>query len=997
MKLSSLLEKCSIKPSADMVDKTYDPEIPAIVSDSNRVEQGSLFIAVKGFRTDGHKYISQAFANGAAAVIAEERPDDIKKENPIILVEDSRLAMAGIAAEFYGNPSKDMILAGITGTNGKTTTTWLIESIFKTSGFSTGVIGTVNIRYNGKVYDNPVTTPDSIDLQKWLYTMKKAGVSHVIMEVSSHGLELKRVDHCHFNLGVFTNLSQDHLDFHKDMNEYFNCKKRLFTQLIKPDRIDNAAAVLNIDDRRGKSLFHTIDYKTIGISTESEADLSAENIKHDIHGVSGTLCMPGGSFNFSSPLTGRFNLENILCAAGAAAALDIKPEQIKKGIEQCRTIPGRLEKIDNSIDRFLFVDYAHTPDALDSILNTLKQIAPKKIITLFGCGGDRDTSKRALMGKIACKQSDITIITSDNPRTENPVSIIEDISKGLKNYHEISEQELLSDPFQKGYTVEPDRKKAIKKAISISKPGDIVVVAGKGHETYQITNRGTIHFNDKEELEHAAASFADQFKPIEWLLDDLTAALDCEPLFSAEKKNVRFASISTDSRTIRNNQLFLALKGENFDGHKFIKALINKGVKGFITQAGFTDTLDPGTREILQKNRLVVFETSNTLTALGKLARYQRIRSNVKLVAITGSSGKTTTRQITEEIFKTHFHTLATKGNFNNEIGLPATLLNLSHAHEWAVVEMGMNHAGEISRLTRIALPDIAIITNTAAVHLEGVGSVNNVAKAKAEIFEGLNENSTAVIPGSDPRRKILEKGAEKNSNIKQYLFFGSDKNSDITASDIKNEMNSTRFQIEMEDEKHLFTIHSPALFMVENSLAAICAAKAAKISINGMKSGIGAFLPVSGRMNIYKLNSSVNIIDDTYNANPASVTAALKTLKSMSRDKNSIAVLGDMLELGEESDTLHRDIGRKAALLGINKLFIFGPQGKHIIKGAVENNLPAEDIFHGNKKKIAQKVLENCEPGTWVLIKGSRGMAMENVIEELKQMAKVTADKKMT
>ncbi|NOX33540.1 MAG: UDP-N-acetylmuramoyl-tripeptide--D-alanyl-D-alanine ligase, partial [Deltaproteobacteria bacterium] len=698
-------------------------------------------------------------------------------------------------------------------------------------------------------------------------------------------------------------------------------------------------------------------------------------------------CLPGFSFNLISQLTGMFNLENILCAVGAAHALNIGMEQVKNGIENCNIIPGRLEKIDTVLDRFIFVDYAHTPDALESVLKTLKQRAPKRLITVFGCGGDRDRSKRPLMGKIALKYSDIAIATSDNPRKENPVSIINDIIEGLDGFQKLLEKDLESSPFKKGYLIEVSREKALEKAVFISKPGDIIVAAGKGHETYQITNTGTIHFDDKEELQKAASKFSGLFKPIAWTKEDLSKALKTGPVFSTNKKGLIFEGISTDSRTIKQSQVFLALRGDKFDAHVFIKGLVNNGIKVFIVDKAHMDTLDEKTKKEFAKKNLTVFETSDTLKALARLARYQRIRSNVKVLAITGSNGKTTTRKITEEIFKTRFHIHATIGNFNNEIGLPLTLLNLSSAHEWAIVEMGMNHKGEISRLSRIALPDIAMVTNTAAVHLEGLGNADNVACAKAEIFEGIRENGTAILFADDPRREILEKKARKNKAIKKIIFFGSDKNADIYSGDIETKDTGTSFTAGFNGRESKFSINSPALFMVDNSLAAISAALTAGINPAGIKKGIKAFCPVPGRMNIYRLCDSINIIDDTYNANPLSVARAMKTLNAVSGAKKSIAVIGDMLELGDKSDRLHWQIGKQAALLGINKLFVFGDMVKHTMEGAMENGFSKENIFHGTKDQIAGKVMENSNQDCWVLVKGSRGMAMEAVIQKLQQI----------
>ena len=984
MKLSLLLKACSIVGPVLLKDgKAYDPDILSIASSSRDVRPGSLFVAVRGFKADGHDYMDQVIENGAAAVIAEYNP---KNRDRVILVGNSRLVMAAIAAGFYGNPSEKLILAGVTGTNGKTTTTWLLESIFKSAGFNTGVIGTVNIRYNGKVFDNPVTTPDSIDLQKILFEMKETGVTHVIMEVSSHGIDLNRIDFCRFDAGIFTNLTQDHLDYHKDLEDYFECKKRFFTDFLGTKGKNDAPAILNIDDEKGALLFNTLKCKKVSISTAKTADIYSKDIIDDVQGLSGTLCLENRSIHFASSLTGRFNLENILCAAGAAHALGISPEAIKKGIEDCRSVPGRLEKIDHPIDRFMFADYAHTPDALESILTTLKARAPKRLITVFGCGGDRDRSKRPLMGKIACEHSDIAIITSDNPRTENLTAIITDVLDGITGFEGLSDEDPLVNPFKKGFLVEADRRKALEKAVFISKPGDIIVAAGKGHETYQITNSGTLHFDDREELQKSADKFCDRFKPIPWTVEDLSKALNADPVFSNLEKGFCFSGISTDSRTIKDTELFLALKGDRFDGHAFVQNLMEKGINGFIVQMPFFSELSPALNKELTQKGFIVFETKNTLTALGDLARCQRLRSNVKLLAITGSSGKTTTRKMTEEIFKTRFHTHATTGNLNNEIGLPLTLLNLSASHEWAIVEMGMNHSGEISRLSRIALPDMAMIINTAAVHLEGLGSVENVALAKAEIFHGMREHGVAILYGDDPRRGILEEKAKQNKSIESLFFFGSTDDADIRSKNIKPFETRTEFSIKMGKEENTFTIHSPAPFMVDNCLGAILAAVKAGIDTKTIQKGIKAFHPVSGRMNIYRLCDTITLIDDTYNANPSSIEKALHTLERVSGSDNSIAVLGDMLELGEASDGLHRQVGRIIADLGIKNLFVFGTKVQYVVDGAIEKGFPKDCIFKGTKAEIAKKILGHMNKKTWVLIKGSRGMVMETVIQELKK-----------
>jgi len=1017
LKLSAILKGCDLKDkTGSVLEPLNEMEITSISCRAQDIEPGGLFLAVRGYAADGHDYIDQAITNGAVAVIAQTRPDNNNAGN-IILVEDSRKASAIVAANFYGRPSRDLILVGITGTNGKTTTSWILESIFTACGYATGVIGTVNIRYKGKTFDNPITTPDAIELQKALFNMKLAGITHVIMEVSSHGLDQHRVDGCEFDAGIYTNLTQDHLDYHETMDEYFNCKQRFFTDFLGPNsRTKKAPAVINIDNDRGKSLASSLAYTKFLVSHTQAADtqvadIRASNITDDINGLSGTISLAGEPFLLKTALTGTFNLENILCAAGAALAIGIDKKIIQQGIESLTRVPGRLEKIENRLNRYLFVDYAHTPDALESILSTLAQRAPARLITVFGCGGDRDKTKRALMGRIACQYSDVAIVTSDNPRHESPEAIVDDIIAGIRTegFFELAKEDLNTNPGKIGYFKEVDRKRALELAVMISNPSDIIVAAGKGHETYQITNLGTIHLDDAEELVRACKKFETRFTPIEWNKKDLVQALAQKPVIdtpgepkesgeSGESgESFIFSRINTDSRTITATEVFLALKGESFDGHNFILGLLEKGIHGFVVQKGYLATLAPSLVAQIKKKKILFFEARDTLTALGLLARYQRLRSNVKLIAITGSNGKTTTRKITEKIFKTRFHTLATKGNFNNEIGMPLTLLNLSYAHEWAVIEMGMNHPGEISRLSQIACPDIAIVTNTAGAHLEGLKTADNVARAKGEIFEHVRKDGHAILFADDKRREILETCAAKNKNICKILFFGTNLKSvpnagtktkitpDTWAENIEISSQTTHFTIADKKGSLHYSIGSPAPFMVANALAAITAARIAGISSQGIKTGLDAFTPVSGRMKIDQLSNGINLIDDTYNANPASMIQALKTLGLMTKEKKAFAILGDMLELGPDSDQLHRKIGHLAAGTNISHLYLFGNKVAHLVEGALENGLSRDKIFWGTKQEIGRLVLQHAQRGDWLLFKGSRGMAMETIISDMK------------
>jgi UDP-N-acetylmuramyl-tripeptide synthetase len=489
-----------------------DSVIESIHYRAQEVQPGGMFVAIEGQRADGHDFMCQAFKRGAAAIVAQKEPprpflDEIRdassKNRPtVIRVPDTRQALADLAACFFGHPSRDMTLIGITGTNGKTTVAYLIESILHQAGFEVGVIGTTNYRYGNKLFDNPMTTPESLDLQRILSEMRRAGVTHVVAETSSHAIDQFRIKNCWFDVAVFTNLSQDHLDFHGDMQSYWSSKKRLFTEyLAEGPKKDHASAVINCDDVRGRELVDSLAIPVVKAGSTPDCEIRSESIRSGLNGTDGKVAAPGGSFHFTTPLVGTHNVENILSAAGVATALDIAPDTIKAGIEALSAIPGRLESIENSIGRFVYVDYAHTPDALENVASALKEIAPARLICVFGCGGDRDTEKRPLMGEIVARLCDLAIVTSDNPRTEDPEAIINQILPGIRKIEGIgySAKDLVTGFTAKGYAVEPDRRRAIKLAIIASRPEDAVLIAGKGHETYQILGTAVIDFDDREE------------------------------------------------------------------------------------------------------------------------------------------------------------------------------------------------------------------------------------------------------------------------------------------------------------------------------------------------------------------------------------------------------------------------------------------------------------------------------------------------------------------
>lgn len=505
MKLKRLIDAIADKRPSAGAAEVADCEINGIYYGSDRVRPGGLFVAVKGQNADGHAYIDDAVSRGAAAVVAD-RP--VSAGVPVIEVADTRRAMAEMAAAFYGRPSEQMTMIGITGTNGKTTTAYLLESILAQQGHRPGVIGTVNYHFRDHTLPCGLTTPEAPDLQRVLAEMAAAGVTHVIMEVSSHGVVLDRIYGCCFDVGVFTNLSQDHLDFHGDMENYWAAKKRFFTHYLNCGN-RRAKAVVNGNDEKAKQLAQSLDgVEVLTAGTDAFEQIRATDLQFDETGISGRLHLFSAGFAFHSPLVGRFNLENVLCAAGAAAALDVSPEAVRAGIEGFDRVPGRLEPVENDGRRHVFVDFSHTPAALENVLTTLKAIVPGRLICIFGCGGDRDRGKRPQMGEIAARHADLVIVTSDNPRTEPPEQIIADVVDGVARITENRiEPAMIDTDFAAGtYVVEADRAAAIDCGIRVSASGDAVLIAGKGHEPYQIIGGQTIAFDDRAAARKALAA-----------------------------------------------------------------------------------------------------------------------------------------------------------------------------------------------------------------------------------------------------------------------------------------------------------------------------------------------------------------------------------------------------------------------------------------------------------------------------------------------------------
>ena len=963
MKLKALLDGLAACPGgADDVD------VSAVTIDSRQVRPGVVFIACPGVTETskhGSAFLAEAVQAGAAAVVVEAA---VTASVPIIVTHNARVLAARLAERIHGSPSHRLRVAGVTGTNGKTTTTYLLAAIAGVAGRRGGVLGTLGV--GDPTAPRPMapgqhfTTPEAEVLSARLAELQRDSFDVVAMEVSSHALATARVDGVQFAAGAFTNLSHDHLDFHGDLERYFQAKERFFTELLPP----TAPAILPAADDDGGFHARLRARRTDAITwgTKDSARLRAVDVDSTASGLAFTLGFDGQEVSVTAPaLLGAFNLENALVAAGLGLGLGFSLEQIAEGLRQARPPPGRMQRVAHADGPVVVVDYAHTPDALERALLTARGFTTGRLFAVFGCGGDRDSAKRPLMGRIAADVADVVVITDDNPRSEESSAILDEVGGG------IGAHKLLVDGKDLGsgtWARIANRRLAIRAAVRAAVEGDVVVVAGKGHEREQTSQGVKAPFDDVREAE-AALSQASRpaFVPRAFVEATLGGSFtDGAPAV--------FAGTGTDSRALEPGALFVPLIGESFDGHEFIEVAMQSGAGAALVQRARAAT-----------TKAPHLAVDDTLAALQALARGWLLSQPAVRIGLTGSNGKTTTKELIAAAIGAVVGpdaVLATDGNLNNHIGVPLTALRVEAHHRFAVIEMGMNHLGEIASYCRFAPPQIGLVTNMGTAHAGNVGGVEGVAAAKAELFEALPTDGTAVVNADDAR--CLREAAKARC---RHVSFGTAPFSDVRLLAVRP-LDAGGQLLSMSYASKTIEVELPldGRHNALNAAGAVAVAVAAGLDFALAAAGLATARPAHGRLERRLRADGLLVLDDSYNANPDSMEAGLEALVhlcAVAPKRPGVAVLGPMLELGEHAPAAHRHIGAAAAQTGARALFVCGELGRFLEEGARAAGL-AHVIWAKDSAALAPLVVDAVGRGDVVLVKGSRGARMERVVDAL-------------
>ena len=935
------------------INKKYDKVFFSGISfDSSRIKKNNIFFAIKGNKVDGNDYIETAIKNGAKIIVSEKKI--IKKNKKAIFLHSSnvRKLLSEVSYKIYKKKPKKIV--AVTGTNGKSSIADFYFQILNLNSKKVSSIGTIGVREKNKKRLLNNTTLDPIKLGSILNDLKNKNYNYVILEASSHGLKQNRLDGLLFDIGIFTNLSHDHLDYHKNMKDYLKSKLYLFDKLMKKKGVVITDASIpqrkkleNISKKRGNKL-NLIFNKDKGI----------ELISHKFNNEKQLLEIKfeNNKYKFELDLIGKIQIKNILMALLAANKIGLNFRKIINIIHKIKPVEGRLEKIGKIKNNSkVILDYAHTPAALElALLNLKEQFPTSKVSLVFGCGGNRDSKKRSMMGKIAEKYSDRIYLTDDNPRNENPSRIRTDIKKGIKKT-QISEL--------------PNRKKAIHEAIMKLETGDFLLVAGKGHEKIQDYGNKKLFFSDKEVILKSI-----KFKN-KLLSNDLKLNIIKEQSLSNISKKILIKNISINSKTIKENDLFVAIKGKRIDGNRFIsEAFKKKSSLAIVNKINKNYSLSKQVR------------VKNSLNFLTKCSSIFRENISAKIISITGSCGKTTLKEMIGLTLKRISKATHSPKSFNNKYGVPLSLFNLKQNDDFGVFEIGMDKKGEIDHLSKIIKPDLGIITNISYAHSKNFRSVRKIAEAKAEIMNNIKKNGTVVLNHDDYFFNYHKNYALKK-NLKVVSFGIKNKSSMTKLIKIKKIKKKYELLISLNGTLLSFyssNINKSNLYNILATLTSI------NLYVNIKRLKKDNFLKFEvpqGRGDISKVkikNKKIFLVDETYNSNPLSLKYAIENYdKIESKNSKKYLLLGDMLELGKNSVKQHRLISKIVNKTKIYQVYVIGKYIKETFKG-LRSNKKGQIIK--NKFKIVDLINKDLNNNDYLMIKGSNSTGLHKISNNLKQ-----------
>ena len=935
------------------VDKKFSKRFFSGISfDSSKIKKNDIFFAIKGNKVDGNEYIKNVIKKGIKIIVSEKKIK--KKDNKIIFIHSTNIRKLLAQVSYKISVKKPDKLLAVTGTNGKSSIADFYFQILNLNSKKVASIGTIGLRIKNKKKNLSNTTLDPIQLGKILKELKQKKINHVILEASSHGLDQNRLDGLLFDVGIFTNLSHDHLDYHKDMRSYLKSKLYLFEELIKK----GGSAISDEDIPEFKRIKKISKKNNYFLNSSSDANKGIKLISQKFSGENQILKLKFKNkiYKIKLGLIGKIQIKNVLMALLAAYKSGIKFEKIINVLQKLKSVEGRLEKIGTIKNNSkVILDYAHTPEALKlALLNIKEQFPNSKISLVFGCGGNRDFKKRIIMGRIADEYSDKIYLTDDNPRNENPSQIRKNIKEGIKR--------------KKVYEFS-DRRKAIFEATKDLDTGNILLVAGKGHEKIQDYGKKRIFFSDHEIILKSI------FSKNKSLSNNLKLNILREVSHSKISNKLTIKNISINSKTIKKNDVFFAIKGKRVDGNKFLPEAMRR--KSSISIINKINKKYPLNKQIKVKD---------TLAFLTKCASIYRDNIKTKIISITGSCGKTTLKEMIGFTLKKISKTSFSPKSYNNKYGVPYSLFNLKNNDEFGVLEVGMDKQGEIDNLTKIIKPDLGIITNISYAHSKNFRNIKLIADAKAEIMNNINKNGSIILNKDDKFYNYHKKIALKKKL--KIISFGI-KNKSPTIKLIKIKKMKKKFEILIDANGKQVSLYSlndnqSNLYNILSTIAVIDFYS----NIKALKKNIFLdFKTPNGRGDIVKIkikNKKVFLVDESYNSNPLSLKAAIENFdKINSKNSKKYLILGDMLELGKHSIRQHKLISKFINKSKIDKVYVKGRYIQHTYRG-LKSSKKAQIL--GNKFNIIELINKNLKNNDYLMIKGSNSTGLQKIANFLKQ-----------